>query len=292
MTRSRTRRLGLAALAVVAVAALGTQTVLAGGDDPVSVQQGAPEMEETWNIEDPGSASIAAGASNLEFVALSTGCRIFDTRVAGGMFNVGQSRDLSVANASVPGQGGKAGGCNIPAHAAAVDLSLSTTSGSPTGSGYVRVGPGGVAPTATVLQFLANQGTSVTTTAPLATNDTMRISVNLAKSHLVGDVLGYWQRTLHATVSSAGVLVRGSGVISIDHSLTGFYTVRFERDITECTMVATPAVGVSDVSGVDARVQAVINGTSGVSAQEVFAHVHGYNNTTTVNKQIQITVEC
>jgi hypothetical protein len=247
MSRFRSPRGWLVALVVVLATAVGMPQVLAlsGGDSGTAAERdGAAAGGTTVRYAPDEGVSPAAlpAQDDLEFVAFSTGCRIFDTRQAGGAFSSGQSRDLSVLNAAIPGQGGVAGGCGIPAYAEAVSLSLSTSSGSPTGPGYVRVGPGGVSPTATVLQFLKSQGTSVTTSAPLANNSKMRVSVYNAKTHLVGDVLGYWVRTMHATISTtgAGSVVEGSGVTAVSSSLTGFWIVTFERDVADCTPVASP----------------------------------------------------
>jgi hypothetical protein len=264
MSRFRSPRGWLAVLVVVLATAVGMPQVLAfgGGDSGTAAERDGADAggrTVTYSPDDGVSTAALPAQDDLEFVAFSTGCRIFDTRNAGGAFNAGQSRDLSVLNAAIPGQGGVAGGCGIPAYAEAVDLSLSTAGGSPTGAGYVRVGPGGVAATATVLQFLTDQGTSVTTSAPLASNSKMRVTVFNARTHLVGDVLGYWVRTMHATISTsgAGSVVEGSGVTGLTSPQTGFWIVTFERDVADCTPVASPFTSVSGVTG------ATLNGPFG-----------------------------
>ena len=234
-------------VASVAVASASSSGTTAGDASALKdPSKGIPaDAVQTWSSSGKAArAAVTAGpvTTNLEFVGLATGCRIFDTRNAGGVFAAFEFRDLSILDSAIDGQGGRLGGCGLPANAVAVDLSLSTAGGSPTNVGYVRVGPGGVAPTATVLQFLKSQGTSVTTTAALSTSDTMRLQVFGATTHLIGDVLGYWQTTAHGTILADGTLqAGGAGVTSIfkDITFAGDYWVTFDRPIANCSAVAS-----------------------------------------------------
>lgn len=255
----------------------------AKGSDPA-------DRELVWSADTDGAEVSSAGVSaaavpaqaDLEFVAFSTGCRIFDTRYGGGAFNAGQSRDLSVLDASIPAQGGVAGGCGIPAYAVAVDMSLSTTGGSPTNVGFVQVGPGGVAPNATVLQFLKGQGTSVTTSAPLATNSKMRIKVNGAQTHLVGDVLGYWKPAMHISLGDDGSVFAASGVVDVakDPSFAGDYYVQFQQDLSLCSAVAAPSYFE------DTRVYVAISG------DVVFVDGRAFDSLGEADTPIELIVKC
>jgi hypothetical protein len=294
----------LAAISLLVAGTAGTlvnaQSGGSDGTDAAAAALAAGELPDaprvvTWSagdaVGDPQELAagdpqllVPAGAKSVEFVALGGGCRILDTRSGGGAIAAGASRDFSVLNASVPGQGGAAGGCNIPADAVSVDISLSTPSGSPSGVGFLRLGPGGSPPAATVLQYLTGQGTSITTTTAL-NGSQLRVASFGGSTHVVGDVLGYYRSTLHATVESNGTLIRGSGVdtVEIFNAQTGFYIVTFNRDVSECSPVATPFTSFTNV-----RTLAALNGPVG----EVFVYVLGYNNTTPTAGRFQLSLSC
>lgn len=194
-----------------------------------------------------GTALPAAAPSqaNIEFIAFDGGCRFFDTRRAGGSFSPSEFRDLSVRASVIPGQGGSTE-CGVPDHSMAVDASMSTIGNTPSGSGFVRAGAGGTEPKPTVLQFLKNQGISVTTTVPLETDGTTCVKVFQSSAGNGGDLLGYWQRTLHATVDISpgspdpvGAFVNQSGALSVTDAAVGFWVVTFEGDINESSPIAT-----------------------------------------------------
>lgn len=226
-------------------ASLGTVVALvaftgAASGDSVNEKQDDRSQVVTWEAPPPLEAPAALVAAaptqkHLEFVAFSTGCRFLDTRLAGGPFAADESRDLSVLDASLPAGFGP---CGVPARAKAVQLSLSTISLSPTGIGYARLGPGGVPPTATVLQFLEGQGASVTTNTTLDATGTLRLTSFVAGAGYVGDLLGYWQEPVWGRVSAAGILLAGSGVTSITKSSTyaGDYYIYIDRTVSPgCT---------------------------------------------------------
>ena len=224
-------------LLVVAIAALGLDRAQAGTDGSGTKPQ--HEWVVTWEASGDGVAlaSDPLTQRQLEYVSIQDGCRFYDTRQFGGSFAAGTSRDLSVTGGYLPGPG-----CGIPPSALAVDLSLSTIGGSPSGPGWVRVGPGGVEPKATVLQFLRLQGTSVTTTASLDQFGQIRIKVFGASTGIVGDVLGYWHAPMAASVEANGTLIAGRAVLRIekDTLFAGDYLVVFDRDVSNCSFSATP----------------------------------------------------
>lgn len=231
------RRVGLAATIGLGVTAfIGVPAVTAqedGGGAPSVATQGPGVV--TYSAGTDGQRT-APGDSDLEFVALGAGCRIFDTRGASGPLSSGIARNYSVTDAAIASQGGASGGCGVPDSAVAVSLSVSTLANTPTGTGFVRIGQGDSTPTATVLQFLRDQGISVTTNVPLSTSQEVRVRVQGASAGMVGDVLGYYERPLHATVDPDGDLVVGSGVERIEANLGNtVFTIDFERDISDCT---------------------------------------------------------
>lgn len=277
-----TRPLALATLALSAL-------LLTVGLPALLASDGADaERSEPQQLVLDEAARAAADGSNVEFIQLGSGCRFFDTRNAGGAFGVSSFRDLSIRDAAIPGQGGKAGGCGIPPHATAVDLSLSTTGNSPTNAGFVRVGEGGTAPVATVLQFLKNQGTSVTTTGPVNGNGLMRIQVFGASTHLVGDLLGYWQQAAHITVSHDPVgghnIESFSGASEIELGSTGQYSVTFDREIVGCTVTTG-----NTITGTAAKkvVEAQISGSVAVVV-DVYKSTDG----TAIDGGFSLAVQC
>jgi hypothetical protein len=284
------RTLVVAAAAAVVVAGFTVPSVQATDSTPDWSQlkgaTGTPTKVYDAATDKAGIQSLASGAVSTYSVALPAGCRIFDTRTS-TKIAAGTSRDFSVLDGSLAGQGGNAAGCAIPADAVSVEVSMSTTGGSPTAAGFLRAGPGGTAPTATVLQFLAGQGTSVTTTVGLSASSTMRVAAFNGGTHVVADVLSYNRKILRATVSAGGSLSRGQGVSStyVYNALTGYYIVQFERDVQECTPVVSADTGSSS-----ARVYGVLNGPS--VPREVFVYSLAYNSTTTSAAGFQLTMAC
>src|SRR3954452_7313942 len=118
--RTRTK---VAAAAVAALAVFGGGMAAAGalsGDGTNSAPgspSGGPRIVST---------PVTPAISETSFVSVSP-CRIADTRAAGGALQVGASRAFTVRGTQqfVP-QGGKSGGCGIPAAASSVTVSISS----------------------------------------------------------------------------------------------------------------------------------------------------------------------
>ena len=222
-------------------------------------------------------AALAPG-QNIEFVALSPACRMIDTRNSGGLLAAGASRDFSAT-----------GPCSaIPDNAVAVDVSLSTIGGTPTGSGFAQAGPAFSTPSATVLQYLKNQGTSVTTTIPLEVGG-IRVKANGAGTHLAIDVLGYWQRTLHASVLADGGVVAASGLTATGKSteVAGLYVFEFDRDISPCSAVASPEAFEEEL---------ITRVAAGIGADDmgsfVLVDVRSYSGLEDVDGAFELVLEC
>lgn len=221
------------AASLATVVALFAFTGSANGDSTNEKQNDRSQVV-TWEAPPPEEstalAAVAPTQKHLEFVAFSIGCRFLDTRIAGGSFAADESRDLGVRDASLPAG---LGPCGVPARAKAVQLSLSTIALTPTGIGFARLGPGGVAPTATVLQFVAGQGATVTTSATLDASGRLRLASYSAGAGFVGDLLGYWQEPVWGRVTANGTLSSGSGVLSITKStaFAGDYYIYIDRTV-------------------------------------------------------------
>jgi Tol biopolymer transport system component len=161
------------------------------------------------------TAEVAAASPATEgatvFVPV-TPCRVVDTRAgAGGRLAAGAQRSWHIRGSGsvFAAQGGKANGCGIPASATAVAVSISSVS--PSGSGYLRAWPTGMAmPTATLVQFVARFGTTNSATVALArTEPGADLDVRAFSSalDLVLDVQGYHLPVTSARSAQASVFV-------------------------------------------------------------------------------------
>jgi hypothetical protein len=178
-----------------------------------------------------------------EFVAIDP-CRVVDTRAAAaGPMRNRIVRAFEVAGtAGFPTQGGKTGGCGIPAGASAVTASITATAVQSTG--FLRVwAEDAPEPSATVLNYARlGGGMSVGATVPIGQGTDTGI---LAKAyggttHLVVDVFGYFREPIAARVSSTGELQARSGHVTGASRLgTGFYRVTFERPVQGCVAAAS-----------------------------------------------------
>jgi hypothetical protein len=150
-----------------------------------------------------------------------TPCRAFDTRTAGGALGPGGlPRSFVVAGTDgFEAQGGKAGGCGVPlGPATAVVLNLVAVD--PSGMGHLRAWPADgsplVPPMASVLNFgnvsglnaLANGIVLPICAGPCASD--LWIQAYGSSTHVVGDVLGYFQKTDLESVLLVGAFDFGS----------------------------------------------------------------------------------
>jgi hypothetical protein len=122
-------------------------------------------------------------------------CRLFDTRLAGGVLTAATSREFfAYGTTEISGQGGNPAGCASPrGEPRAVHINLAVI---PQGAlGNARVYPADVTtPTAAFVTFNAtdvtsNAGTVQTQYAPGTPEIEVYVS---ASAHLVGDVMGYY----------------------------------------------------------------------------------------------------
>ena len=147
---------------------------------------------------------LGASDSELVFVPLNP-CRVFDTRLTGGLLPAGAFRSYRVAGTDLSAQGGNASGCGIPLGATvpvatAVALNLIAVSGQ--GYGWVSGWEFGASPqTASLINFsnvgppldVANMVILPITGVASQTHD-ISLQVFNSAVHLVADVTGYFTR--------------------------------------------------------------------------------------------------
>lgn len=164
------------------------------------------------NIVGTGGQSAASNAvtpqvpppSGALYVPI-TPCRIFDTRVTGAGGRLSGSRSILVTGTTgFEAQGGKAGGCGIPAGTVAVEASI--TAVAPAAAGRLRVSPvGGTTPTYGFLEWTAGQSITNTGLVNLATSGSPQLVLanETGSTHIVVDVQGYFAPKATAPASAA-----------------------------------------------------------------------------------------
>jgi hypothetical protein len=216
---------------VVLAAALGValSAILLGG----TVASAAPPAR-------PEAVTPVANPEML-YVAIPT-CRIVDTRLGGGALTNGTTRSFFVGGTTgFAPQGGKSGGCGIPASATVVSGSVIATA--ETGSGYLKEFPANAAePLSSILNY--NAHTTVNVGLPLLVqangSPSMKIRNLGATTHLVVDVFGYYIDQMEISVDSNGTVLSGSPRITLaSHTQTGVYTFLADRDLSGCSVQAT-----------------------------------------------------
>lgn len=227
----------LAAVTVVVAAMVG------GGGAWAAISGGADNGPSGGSQRSVKAGSIDT-STEAKYTAI-TPCRIVDTRQAGGPIGIQQTRSFRVRGTQAfVFQGGKSGGCGIPAAATSIEATV-TAIDSP-GTGFVRIYPDDRGePNATFLNFtpadISNTG-AISLDASGITTPNIKAKVFGNPVHLVIDVQGYFIKPMFAVVTSGGALARGSRVTSIAHDATGNYRVRFDRNITGCAFSAVLGV--------------------------------------------------
>jgi hypothetical protein len=139
-------------------------------------------------------------------------CRIIDTRVGGGLIPAGVTRSFLVAAPDYSTQGGSATGCNVPfGPATAVMINFAAVS--PQGGGNLRVTPSNLPiPTAAIINY--TKGVTIANGLVVAICDPsgpsnchggdIVVRADVSATHLVADVLGYFQKTPDLRVDTDG----------------------------------------------------------------------------------------
>lgn len=237
------RALTAGALALSVLAGSSAALAASGPDGSSNTDPAAAASRAT---SDPLLAAGEPTGTELRFISLPP-CRVFDTREAGGKI-AGAVRNFTMTGA-LAGQGGKAAGCGVPAHAKAVQLNLGAISRDGT-SGYVSAWAAGTPePLASLVNFDPSGPVANMVTAALGTGRQISLRVN-ASADVFADVAGYWTKPLYAFVNATGTIVRGSGAVSATRLAAGQFKVQFERPVQGCAVVGSSQHwdGVQEVS--------------------------------------------
>jgi hypothetical protein len=234
-----------AAVAAGAVLALGVNAAAATGllaghwPGPKAPGTGAPPPKVAT------AAAIGDGTNEDTYTPV-TPCRIVDTRPVGPILK-GTVRSFMVrGNAGFPAQGGHSGGCNIPADAVAVSMTLTSLQASATG-GLLRAYATGTPKPATAFAsadkgLRLSSGGSVGLCMPVAScvGGDLTVAADLASANVLLDVTGYYRSPIYAEVRFDGVLLNHSNrVLSVTKVGTGIYVVDTDRDVSTCSYAAT-----------------------------------------------------
>ncbi len=233
---------GLVAAAVLATGLVTGVTVASALGDPGGGKP--PRTDQSTDAAQAAADHLYEAGSTLVYVPI-TPCRIVDTRAGGGRLAANSTREFYVGgDTGFAGQGGKSGGCGIPAAAAAVTVSLTSTQ--PSGAGRVVAYPAAVsAPVSTMLSYGATGNATSTPTVALTpgTARQMEVKNSVASVHLVIDVLGFYIPQYSAYVNSDGTFWLTSGGVSSTRVDVGVYEIAFDSDISYCNGVASTGVG-------------------------------------------------
>jgi hypothetical protein len=166
-----------------------------------------------------------------KFVPIPT-CRAADTRAVGGVIKAGQTRSFTFRKT-----------CKILPAAVAVQASI--TSITATGNGYLKAGPAGSTPSATVLNytktFNAETGAGLTLTDNPGDMNLPDVSVQAAgaNTQLAIDVTGYYIKPIFVYADGNGNTFRASRAGEFKVA-TGHYHVSADRDVTNCVVATNP----------------------------------------------------
>ena len=186
------------------------EALLAGEEVAVVLSPKSAQVEAASTEDQPRPAVATAPAvgdakSDLLYVPIPP-CRVIDTRLGGGKFNVNEVRDYRIAGTDgFPEQGGKSGGCGIPLGAtsplaSAVMVNLFAVT--PEGSGDFRIWEFGTTmPLAAAITYdnlgpffsIAN-GLIIPITGVANLAKDMSVKAEFNRTHFAADVTGYFTR--------------------------------------------------------------------------------------------------
>jgi hypothetical protein len=231
-------------------------------------------------VREAGSPRVLGdSAADLVFTPVRP-CRIINTTVAGGILNPGTPRSFLV-NGSAAGtfeaQGGTPGGCGIPD--AATSVAMNFVAVGPAGPGNLRAYPYSTSPTlpnASVINYSNLSGLNIANGLaqpvcnPATTTCTFDLIVraDVAASHLVVDVVGYYQKTTEvaSTMTASGRTV----LLNLTAAC---------QSVTSCTITnpTATAIGVSVEATVNTRLEHV------AGADDIVNVTVAFNPTTCTN---------
>jgi hypothetical protein len=202
----------------------------------------APRVET-----DPTATDVVSDQSGI-FHPL-TPCRLVDTRLtAGGIIPAATARNFfAVSTSGLADQGGSATDCGIPFTATSIHINVTSAQQTGVGAGNVRAYPSSATlPQAAFLTFTAgtpvsNAGTigiCRTAAGQLCPLDDFTIWVS-RPSHIIVDVLGYYEPPLTAQINANGTVFGTSLALDSASNLgIGNYEVIFDRDVSKCVFQA------------------------------------------------------
>lgn len=219
-----------AVAAAVLVAGVSTAAASSSGDAP----NPAPHAVA------PAAGALAAASSAQDLFTPITPCRILDTRLSTPMAaNTTRTFYVTGTTGFAP-QGGKSGGCGIPAGATAIAGTV--TSVGSTATGWLTLYPAGAAlPNASMLSYPKGMTITSGETTTIAGGAAKPLAIRVhAQTNVVFDVTGYYQHQIYGTFSDTGALYAGNGTLTAySHGSTGSYAVQAQRDLSGCTVIAS-----------------------------------------------------
>ena len=281
----RIPRSAIALGAVLALTVGGWSTASAiGGDpgdriNPPSAADGQAQRSAAGTRVLP----TAAAASKTEGYTGITPCRIFDTRPGSPLANA--SRNFKVTG-TLSGQGGS-NTCGVPTNATGIVVNL--TGISTGGNGFIRGWAFNAAPaTATLLNFGPAINVSNQVNIPLCKTSCGGNGFTLrafGTADIIGDAVGYYTAPLWALVQDNGTVLNGnsSGLVVVGRTSVGHYDLLFDRDVTNCAVVASDLIFASNR---EVSVDAV-----DFSGGEVQVEVRDFNNDL-ANTVFYISITC
>ena len=213
----------------------------------------APDLSKLVAAKAARAAANAALVGNQPAAAESTfvpisPCRIADTRIAGGAIGNGSTKAFYVRGTTgFNTQGGKVGGCGVPASATGVTANVTIPAVS-SGGGWMTGWPyGATRPVTNFVTYPKNLTVTVNPTfalTPGGSDPSLAIYNHGHSAYVVIDVTGYYAPQLAGMVSSSGGVYNNSGrIVSATHVGTGIYKVTWDSDVTYCTPVVTAYSG-------------------------------------------------
>ncbi len=212
----------------------------------------------------PADGLPSAGVSGLFWVSQDdltfhpvVPCRIVDTRAPGshGVLTDAETYSFNSVATNYSLQGGLAGPCGIPNRALAVELNV--VAANPSAQGYLKLYPFAAGqPNASILNYSAGQTIANSVAVGRCADDVgglcfkdLTLYADKA-THLIVDVLGYYEAPLSVQVDASGSVYGASlGVYYVERFSPGSYGVHFYRDVSTCAFSVSPGWGDSLSTG-------------------------------------------
>lgn len=193
-----------------------TGTIQLGGSGSVTMTVFSGAAHVVVDVQGYFTSTGSGG----RYVSLAP-CRVADTRFGhGDRLGAGAQREFQVVGVgrSLGAQGGKAGGCGVPAGAVASAVSISAVG--PVGGGFSRVWPAGSpAPAATMVNYAHGQGITNSGKIALPASGAVALANFSGAAHYVIDVQGFFT----GPPSSAPAPTAGT-IDLVGDSLTAYMT--------------------------------------------------------------------